>query len=58
VEKLGSVWRAKCNEKRSPRGERKPHGGIEMAKKELKKGKKLVGAKTLVATVNLRGGIV
>jgi len=28
-------------------GERNPHGGFDMAKKALKKGKKLTGAKTL-----------
>jgi len=31
-------------------GNRNPHGGFDMAKKTLKKGKKLAGAKTLRST--------
>jgi hypothetical protein len=38
------------------RGERNPPGGFEMAKKQLKKGKKLQGAKTLGAGITMRGG--
>jgi hypothetical protein len=37
-----------------PRGALDPSGGVEMAKKILKKGKKLSGAKTLATVNNMR----